>query len=85
MLLAGDYKDFCPGGNRGGWEELKILPVPLFPSDIQTRIGQQLKEAVARARHAEHERANASTELSDLLDRENPWAIQRLMTAKPPQ
>lgn len=71
--------------HRIEWDFLKELPVPLVNPAFQKRVSKQYKEAVISLREAERERREADRSLSDLLDLENEWAVERLRAAKPPK
>jgi type I restriction enzyme M protein len=70
---------------RVEWEDLRSIPVPVLDEDIQKKIGEELQQSIEAVKVAERNRADTSAWLNSYLDLENPWAIQRLKSAKPPR
>ena len=71
--------------HRVSWDFLKQLPVPLVDRALQSKVSTQYQKALLSLREAEHIRQIADASLSEHLDLDNEWALQRLRAAKPPK
>lgn len=71
--------------HRIEWEFLSELPVPLVDAAFQKKVSEQYEGAAFSLREAERGKMAADKSLSDLLDLQNQWAVERLRAAKPPK